>query len=156
MPRSDSDELLGDERYADAFTPPCHRDTLIPAIERVAGRLTTAEVVALLDAAGVPCAPIADTGQVFTDDHLDRRDFFWDADARRARPGPPDRLADAAVRHAGSSQDAAGPPLGGDTVDVLREAGFPDAQIEELLGRAVIAADCFRERCRHPGDADPD
>jgi formyl-CoA transferase len=148
------DELLADERFADAHDRHAQRDELVPAIERATGRLTTAEVVALLDAAGVPCAPINDTGQVFTDPHLERRDFFWDAAHAELGPvrqiGSPMRLSDTPVR-----RDTAGPLLGGHTVDVLREAGFPDAQVEELLGRAVIAA-APSANGAGPGDIDPD
>ena len=50
---------------------------------------------------GVPCAPIADYGEVFTDEHLAARDFFWDAPHPVAGPvrqiGSPMRFS----RHAG-------------------------------------------------------
>ena len=45
----------------------------------------------------MPCAPIADYGQVFTDDHLNQRGYFWDAPHPHARAGPPARVADAPV-----------------------------------------------------------
>jgi crotonobetainyl-CoA:carnitine CoA-transferase CaiB-like acyl-CoA transferase len=150
----DLDELLADERYADAHDRHGLRDELIPMIERATGRYTTEEVVALLDEAGAPCAPINDTGQAFTDPHLENRGFFWDAPHPRLgevrQIGSPMRLSDTPVR-----RDTAGPLLGGHTVDVLREAGFADAHVGELLNRSVVAAAPSRNGSR-PDDIDPD
>ncbi len=127
------EELLDDERYQEASARHGHRDTLIPAIEAVTSTRTTAELVEVLDAAGVPCAPINDYGQVFTDDHLSARDFFWDAPHPSLPPqrqiGTPMRLsASPAVR------EHAGPPLGADTRAVLTRAGVPADLVDEVAG----------------------
>jgi formyl-CoA transferase len=130
--------LRTDERYGDAFSRQLHRDTLIPAIEEATQRHTTAELVALLDGAGIPCAPIADMAEVFTDNHLRQRDFFWDAPHPEIGPvrqiGSPLRLKDTPpVRR------SAGPLLGADTADVLRESGLDAATIDQLFARGVVA-----------------
>ncbi|MGH3586323.1 MAG: CaiB/BaiF CoA transferase family protein, partial [Pseudonocardia sp.] len=105
------DAQRADPRYADAFTRHAHREPLIAAIEDVTRGWTSAELVRALDGAGVPCAPIADYAEVFTDEHLAQRDYFWDA------PHP----ALGAVRQLGSPmrfsrtptvRATAGPPLG--------------------------------------------
>jgi formyl-CoA transferase len=75
----DLPDLLADPRYQNAFERQGHRDTLIPAIEQASTTWKTADLVEALDGAGVPCAPISDMAQVFNDDHLQQRDFFWDA-----------------------------------------------------------------------------
>jgi formyl-CoA transferase len=133
------DELLADDRYADAHDRHGLRDGLIPAIERITGDQTTAEVVALLDEAGVPCAPINDTRQVFTDPHLEQRGFFWDAAHPDLGPvrqiGSPMHLSSTPPR-----REAAGPLLGGHSVDVLREAGYDPAEIDRLVARSVVVA----------------
>jgi crotonobetainyl-CoA:carnitine CoA-transferase CaiB-like acyl-CoA transferase len=133
------EELLDDERYSDAATRHGHRDTLIPAIEAVTTTRTTDEVVAALDEAGVPCAPIADYGQVFTDDHLQQRDYFWDAAHPTLGPvrqlGSPMRLSRTPVR-----QDTAGPRLGAGTRAALEWAGIPSDGVDGLI-EAGIAAD---------------
>jgi crotonobetainyl-CoA:carnitine CoA-transferase CaiB-like acyl-CoA transferase len=131
-------DLANDERYADAFARHAHRDELIPAIERVTTTRTTAELVEVLDSAGVPCAPIADYGQVFTDDHLNSRDYFWDAAHPVMGPvkqlGSPMRLSRTpAVR------GSAGPVLGSGTRTALEAAGLSADEVEELFREGAAA-----------------
>ncbi len=134
----DLTELLDDPRYADAHERHGHRDTLIPAIEAVTAARTTDVVIAALEAEGVPCAPIADTGQVFNDEHLNQRGFFWDAPhpamGKVRQLGSPMRFsATPAVR------GGAGPMLGADTETVLAEFGFDQASVDELIAAGVVA-----------------
>jgi crotonobetainyl-CoA:carnitine CoA-transferase CaiB-like acyl-CoA transferase len=132
------EELLDDERYDDASKRHGHRDTLIPAIEAVTTTRTTDEMVAALDDAGVPCAPIADYGQVFTDDHLNQRGYFWDAPHPTLGPvrqlGSPMRLSRTPPR-----QDSAGPQLGAGTRAALEWAEIPGPEIDALIESGVAA-----------------
>ena len=132
------EELLDDERYDDASKRHGHRDTLIPAIETVTTTRTTDEVVAALDDAGVPCAPIADYGQVFTDDHLNQRGYFWDAPHPTLGPvrqlGSPMRLSRTPPR-----QDSAGPQLGAGTRTALEWAEIPAPEIDALIESGIAA-----------------
>jgi crotonobetainyl-CoA:carnitine CoA-transferase CaiB-like acyl-CoA transferase len=134
----DLGHLLEDERFADAFDRHGHRDTLIPAIEEATTAMTTDEVVTALGGAGVPCAPISDMGQVFTDEHLTGRDFFWDAPHPRhggvRQIGSPMRLGATPV-----VRGAAGPDLGGDTRDLLEGLGYDATTVERLLSSGVAS-----------------
>ncbi len=132
-------ELLDDDRYVDASTRHAHRPTLIPAIEDVTTTLTTAEITERLDAAGVPCAPIANYEQVFTDDHLNQRGYFWDAEHPVMGPvrqlGSPMRLSRTPARRGN-----AGPLLGQDTRAALEElAGFSPTEVDALAEAGVVA-----------------
>ncbi|TCO54736.1 CaiB/BaiF CoA transferase family protein [Actinocrispum wychmicini] len=104
-------ELLADPRYADAASRLRNRAPLIEAIERVTATRTTKSIVEVLEAAGVPCAPIADYGQVFTDPTLVDRAFFWDAPhptlGTARQLGSPMRLS-----RTPTVRSHAGPPLG--------------------------------------------
>ncbi|TWF74659.1 formyl-CoA transferase [Pseudonocardia hierapolitana] len=137
--------LRADPRYADAFTRHAHRGALIAEIEDVTRGWTSADLVRALDEAGVPCAPIADYAEVFTDDHLHRRGYFWDAPHPVLGPvrqlGSPMRFSRTpAVR------DAAGPLLGEGTTDALRAVGYSDSEIHQLAAQGTAAL----------GDAPPD
>jgi formyl-CoA transferase len=128
----DLDELRDDERFADSSSRHARREELAAIIESHSVTLATAELVARLEEADVPCAPIADYGQVFTDEHLAARDFFWDAPHPVAgavrQVGSPMRFSRTPVERA-----AAGPVLGADTRAALGEAGYGDEEIDALL-----------------------
>ncbi|GAA1135180.1 CaiB/BaiF CoA transferase family protein [Ornithinicoccus hortensis] len=131
------DHLREDPRYSSSWERLQHKDTLIPAIEQRTGELTTAEVVELLNAAGVPCAPISDYSQVFTDEHLHAREFFWDSEHDRAgtieQIGSPMRFS-----RTPTVRRSAGPSLGSDTRRVLAEAGLTPEELDEV---APVPAD---------------
>ncbi|MGR6966358.1 CaiB/BaiF CoA transferase family protein [Geodermatophilus sp. URMC 61] len=130
---------LADERYADASRRHAHRDELARTVEVRTAARTTADLVAALGAAGVPCAPISDYGQVFTDEHLHARDFFWDA----PHPSlPPQRQLGSPMRLSASPtvRDHAGPPLGADTRAVLTRAGVPADVVDAVAGPVQVPA----------------
>ena len=133
----DLPELLDDPRYTSAFDRQRHRGTLIPAIEEVTSTRTTQRLVDELVAAGVPCAPIARMDEVFTDEHLRQRDFYWDAPHPELgavrQIGSPMRLGDTPPR-----RGEAGPPLGAHTDIVLAESGFSAEDIEGLRRSGAI------------------
>lgn len=134
------DDLLEQEGYRDSFARHASRVQLIPEIERRTSTMTTGEVVTVLEAAGVPCAPISDYGQVFGDQGLAARGFFWDAphpvvgDVRQI--GSPMRLSRTPA-HRGD----AGPCLGAHTRAALREAGYTDDEVDAAVasGAAAVA-----------------
>jgi crotonobetainyl-CoA:carnitine CoA-transferase CaiB-like acyl-CoA transferase len=131
------ERLMDDPRYAETNARHTHREQLIAEIEEVTRTKPMAHWIALLEEAGVPCAPIQDYGQVFNDAHLLARDYFWDA--------PHPTMGD--VRQLGSAmrfsetptrRERAGPLLGEDSEAVLRELGFETAEVAELLSSGVV------------------
>lgn len=131
------DELLTDPRFTDASTRFAHRENLIPVIEQATASRLTDELVAELEAAGVPCSPINNYSKVFNDKHLNSRNYFWDAPHPELgtvrQLGSPMHFSRTPVR-----QGSAAPKLGGDTLAVLRSAGIDDAQIADLVREGIV------------------
>lgn len=131
------EELHDDERFLDSSSRQARRKELIPLVEGSTAEMSTSEVVSRLERSGVPCAPIADYGEVFTDAHLAARDFFWDAphpvagDVRQI--GSPMRLSRTPPNRAG-----AGPVLGADTRAALREVGCTDEDVDALVASGAV------------------
>jgi len=133
------DGLLDDDRYVDASTRHHNRVALAETIESVTVSRPTAHWLSVLGDAGVPCAPIQDFGQVFTDPHLLARNYFWDGPHRTAGPvrqlGSPMRLSRTPVR-----RDTAGPLLGEDSAELLAELGYGPTDVSDLIEKRVVKA----------------
>jgi crotonobetainyl-CoA:carnitine CoA-transferase CaiB-like acyl-CoA transferase len=129
--------LLEDSRYGDANLRHQHREVLAASIEEVTMTKPAAHWLGLLDEAGVPCAPLQDFAQVFTDPHLLARDFFWDAPHTTAgtvrQLGSPMRFSRTPAR-----RDRAAPLLGEDSAAVLAELGYGPAQVKSMVEQHVV------------------
>lgn len=125
-------DLLDDERYRTSSDRHAHRQPLVARVEQATASLSTAELVSRLEAEGVPCAPIAGFDEVFTDEHLAARDFFWDAAHPELGPvrqlGSPMRFSRTPTRRAG-----AGPDLGTGTREALLGVGYTEEQVAALF-----------------------
>jgi crotonobetainyl-CoA:carnitine CoA-transferase CaiB-like acyl-CoA transferase len=85
-----------------------------------------------LRAADIPCVPVNRLGELSADEHLGAVDMFLHADH-------PTEGSIRMVRFSGA--DCAlrrpAPRLGEHSREILREAGFGDSEIADLLGRRV-------------------
>lgn len=128
--------LASDERFADNERRVANRTELIAAIEAVTASRPTAEWMERLGAAGIPCGPIWTFDRVFDDEHLAEREYFVDAPHPTLGPvrqlGSPMRFSRTETRI-----ERAGPVLGADTADVLREIGVEEAEIARLARDGV-------------------
>ena len=134
------DALSDDDRFNTNERRLAHRAELIAAIEAVTARETTAHWTHLLTEAGIPCGPIWRFDRVFGDPHLAQRGFFVDAPHPTLGPirqlASPMRFSQTPAR-----VERAGPALGGDSSEVLRELGMDDDELKRLArdGVTVLA-----------------
>jgi len=131
------ERLLDDPRYVDSSSRHHNRQTLASTIESVTLTRPAAHWLQVLGEAGVPCAPIQDFGQVFTDPHLLAREYFWEAAHPRAgsvrQLGSPMRFSLTPTR-----RDKAGPLLGEDSAALLAELGYDAQEIGSLVENQVV------------------
>jgi crotonobetainyl-CoA:carnitine CoA-transferase CaiB-like acyl-CoA transferase len=127
-----------DERFATNAGRITNKEALYEAIEAAIGSHMTEEVVARLDACGVPCGPIYTVAQMFEDPQADA--FGLRREASHATLGS---VSLAGFPYHLSGQDLeihSGPPiLGQHTREILEEAGYSPAEIEELIDSGAAA-----------------
>ena len=130
-------ELLADPRYADGAARSDNRDALNAAIDGHTQNYTSENLIALLNAAGVPCGPIYSVDQVFQDAQVKHLGM--------AQPVHHPELGDIELvgqpftlsRH-GNELRTATPSRGQDTAEVLGELGLTDDEIADLTTRHVV------------------
>jgi crotonobetainyl-CoA:carnitine CoA-transferase CaiB-like acyl-CoA transferase len=130
-------ELAEDPRLADAQTRSRHVAELYALIADCVRAEPTAVWLDRLKSADIPCGPVNRLAELPGDEHLAAVDMF-------PRVEHPSEGAIRVVRPPVRFSAAACPPrrpaprLGAHSCEVLREAGFGDDQIEDLLARRIV------------------
>jgi CoA:oxalate CoA-transferase len=131
-------EWISDPRFAAYPDRRRNWGELIDELELWSGALSTAACQAGFDREGVPSSPYRSVREVLADPQLAHREAL--ADVRDAGGSfrvvnPPFRMSDAAAQAGGFAA-----ALGEHTRDVLREAGYSDAQIQAFATGGIIGA----------------
>jgi crotonobetainyl-CoA:carnitine CoA-transferase CaiB-like acyl-CoA transferase len=131
-------EWADDPRFSSNKARVAHRKELVPMIRQVTVFRTTAEWVAILEQAGVPCGPINDLAQVFADPQVQARGLRVEMPHPLAGSVPqvasPIRLSESPVEYRQA------PPLLGEHSEALlqRLLGCAPEQIDTLRRAGVI------------------
>jgi crotonobetainyl-CoA:carnitine CoA-transferase CaiB-like acyl-CoA transferase len=127
-------EEAADPRYATNAERNANKTALYAALEENLGRRSTAEVVALLDKAGVPCGPIYNIEQVFADPQAvhsgSKRTTQHSTVGEIGVTGFPYRFGNEEL-------DVRTPPpvLGEQSAEILAELGFTKEEIAAIGGK---------------------
>ena len=133
------EELLSDARFANSGERKKREVELAALLEETFCRESTQHWVKALGAAGVPCGPINDLEQVYSDPHVRAREMLVELDDAELgvlkNIGIPVKLSltPGRIRHRA-------PDLGEHTRDILLQAGYADDDIARLREVGAIKA----------------
>lgn len=126
-------ELSADPRYATISARTENVAELYATAEELLGERTTAEWQAVLEEAEIPAGPVNALEDLLTDPHLAGQEFFRRVD----HPSEDDTLQigpTARFSRSPAEVRRPAPRLGEHTVQVLREAGLDENEVDDLLG----------------------
>jgi len=138
------DELAADESLKTNDGRATEKDRLLPIIKKVFGSYTKAELMEKLDASGLPFAPITRPDELFDDPHLNAGGGLLpftvtDGDRKGHETKLPALPLEMDGHRFGLRLPV--PRAGEHTREVLAEAGYSDAEIEEMLRAEVVTAE---------------
>lgn len=129
--------LLKKYRDKDLFE---HREPVARMIAEHTRTAASAELLQKLGSLGIWCAPVNDYESVVSDEQVRHNHNFISSTSAE---GTPLRLVNHPIRYDGRHAEMHTPPqpLGAQSVEILRERGWDNAAIEELVeGKVVFAA----------------
>ena len=137
-------DLAADESLETNDGRTAHKDRLLPIIKSVFGSYTKAELMAKLDASGLPFAPITRPDELFDDPHLNAGEGlvpFTVTDGERK--GHEAKLPALPLEMDGHRFGLRLPvPRAGEhTREVLAEAGYSNDEVESMLRAEVVTAE---------------
>jgi len=133
-------ELANDERFAKNTDRVHNRQTLIPLIDEHTSKQDSAHWIKVLEDAGVPCGPVNDLAQTFSDPQIRHREMAINMPHRLAEEdgvsliGNPLKFSDTPVNYA-----KAPPVRAEDTRAILsKHLGLDDEKLDRLEADGII------------------
>jgi crotonobetainyl-CoA:carnitine CoA-transferase CaiB-like acyl-CoA transferase len=131
------DALGEDPRFATVEDRLANRAALLEALSPELKARSAADILAKLDAVGIPNAPLLDIGQIVEDPHIAARGLIERQD--HPEQGPVDLVKLPFLRDGARSElERPSPRLGEHTVEVLRELGYSRQEIDQLVEAQAV------------------
>jgi len=117
-------DMAKDERYRTNAARVVNRDTLIPRLFELTGKLSKAELAETFERVGVPAGPINNLAEVFADPQVIARGMRIDLPHPAAKGGSiPGVRSPITINGRRAAADRAPPMVGEQTEEILREIG---------------------------------
>jgi crotonobetainyl-CoA:carnitine CoA-transferase CaiB-like acyl-CoA transferase len=132
------ENLMSDPRFDSAEKRREHRNEINAFVESVIGGRTRQEWIALLNQAGVPCGPVNNLEQAFSDPQVLHQEMVIESAQPSGPvkiPGFPVKLSSTPARLRKPS-----PQIDEHTVEILHELGYHCKEIQGLIQDRVVKA----------------
>ncbi len=130
-------ELLSDSRFLQNEDRMAHRAELADALAPAFKKRSTNDWLERLDAAGVPAGPVLSVGEMLADPQTKAREMLIETEHQRLGPVPtigfPVKFSETPA-----AIERGAPTLGQHTTEVLRELGYADSDIDQLVADNVV------------------
>ena len=133
------EDLRGDPMFATFSARMANIDAVYAELGRIFAMRSTAEWIKLLHEADIPVMPVHDLQSLLGDPHLVATRFFPVAEHPTEGPIRSMRVA-ATWSDTAVDPSRLAPRLGEQSREILREAGFSDEEITDLVGQGVAHA----------------
>lgn len=132
-------ELANDARFATPASRSVNATARIHKMQEYIGKHSTAEWLARLDAADVPCAPILRRGEIIHNEQVVARELIAELEQPGVgtvrQPKPAARFEIDAATIGGPA-----PRIGQHTREVLRDLGYSEAAVDQMIESKAVRA----------------
>jgi crotonobetainyl-CoA:carnitine CoA-transferase CaiB-like acyl-CoA transferase len=135
-------ELRNDDRFLTNSDRMANLEALVEILGNHFSRHPTEQWLAILEDAGVPAGPVASVGEMLEHPQTEARDMVVDVEHTTVGSvrslGTPIKLSGLGDGHGSATPRVGAPLLGEHTRSVLREFGYSNTEVDQMIDRAVV------------------